>query len=292
MSEEIKTSPTELSFSTYRKGLKPEIEKAKTDMKVAQTGYKDSVRSRQFKRCLFKKAKAALAEYEGLLNGVVTAAFQDATEIDASIKSYVAKTAEVKTAFGAVVDSLRVAKKALYDVETTAGSLAELVENSEQSEENKWLKANISGFGDTVKKIAGDVKTKQQGLADQTNDLADDAFEVAVKAVGISASVNMESLPPLSTKVLSDLAAMKTDVEGNIAYAVGEKQKAQVELNKQNQSQSSNRANVSRTRLQFAGLKNVQAFTNSPNCLEGSALAAATRKKLEELAKNVEQSFA
>ena len=292
MSDEIKKSPTEQSFRTYRKGLKPDINKAKTDMKVARTGYNDAVRSRQFKRCTFKKAEAALAEYEGLLNGVVTAAHQDATEIDASIKNFVAQSATVKTAFGAVVDSLRSAKKALYDVESTASALAELVENSEQSEENKWLKSHISSFESTIKSIAGDVKTRKQGLADQTNDLADDAFEVAVKVVGINASVNIESLTPLSTKVLTDLTTLKGDVESNITYAVGEKQKAQVELNKQNQSQSSNRANVSRTRLIFAGLKNVEAFTKTPECKEGADLVKDTRKQLEDLVKKVEQSFA
>ena len=289
--DEIKKSPTEESFKTYRKALKPEINKAKTDTKVAHTGYNDAVRSRQFKRCLFKKAETSLAEYEGLLNGVVTLAYQDATEIDTSIKNYVIQSAAVKTAFGLVVESLRSAKKALYEVETTASAIAELVENSDQSEENKWLKSHINGFETTVKKIAGDIKTKTQGLADQTNDLADDAFEVAVKVVGINASVNIESLPPLSTKVLEHLTALKGDVDGNVTYALAEKQKAQVELNNQNKSQSSNRATVSRARLHFAGLKNVEAFTKTPDCLEGAELAKETRKKLAELSEKVEGSF-
>ena len=289
--DEIKKSPTEESFKTYRKALKPEINKAKTDMKVAHTGYNDAVRSRQFKRCLFKKAEASLAEYEGLLNNVVTSAHQDATEIDTSIKNFVAQSAAVKTAFGLVVESLRAAKKALYEVETTTSAVAELVENSDQSEENKWLKSHISGFETTVKKLAGDIKTKTQGLADQTNDLADDAFEVAVKVVGINASVNIESLTPLSTKVLEHLTLLKGDVESNVTYALSEKQKAQGELNKQNQSQSSNRANVSRMRLHFAGLKNVEAFTKTPDCLEGAELAKETRKQLAELSEKVEGSF-
>jgi hypothetical protein len=291
MADETRKSMTEESFRKYRKALKPEIDAAKTQMHIAHKGYEDAVRSRQFKRCIFKKSEAALAEYEGLLNGVVTMAQQDATEINNTVNGYVSQVDTIKTAFDAVLASLRDCKKSLGDVESTAYALAEVVENSDQSEEKKWLKLHIDGFEKYVKDVAGDPKANSQGLADKTNDLADGAFEVAVKVAGINASINVRSLTTLSTQLLNDLTALKADLDTNIAFAQTEKTAAQIILSQQNQAQSTSRALVSQTRLRFAGLKNVEAYIRNPNCLEGDALAAHTRKELDEITRKIEQSF-
>ncbi|MBL7818448.1 MAG: hypothetical protein JNL70_25780 [Saprospiraceae bacterium] len=280
-------TPVEETFNKYKESLKPDIEKAVSDKRIAQKGYKDAVRSRQFKNCSFKKAKAAIREYEGLMNHVVATAHQDVVEINTSINKYIKYTGDIKTAFDSVVESLRTAKKSLSEVESTANFLAEVLENSDQSEEQKWLKKEVPNFAPTVKKFAGDT-----GWADKANDLADDAFEIAVKVIGINASINVESLIPLSTQLQTDITALKEDVKGNMTFSQGEKQKAQQTLDAQNQAQSGTRSIFARARLNLHSLKSLESFVSHPHCDEGSDLQKKTLRELNRLADAVEDSFA
>ncbi len=301
-------SKTELSFQKYLKELKPEIREARTTMHKARKDYHGAINSRLFKRCLFRKSEAALAEYEGLLNGVVTVALQHAINIKESVigipdaegaengtLGYMTQADNVKVALDQVLEALRKAKSALWDVETSSNTLAEKVENSDQSQEKKWLKTNVKGFEKYIKDFAGDPRQSKQGLADQTNDLADDALEVAVKVAGINASINVTSLEKLCIKLEEDCNALNIDItdatDGNIKFAQSEKTEAQKNLTDQNIAQSTTRAAMARTRLVFAGLKDTQAFVKETGCKEGDELAQSTRTELEEIARKIEKSF-
>lgn len=297
MADAVKKSPTEDSFKKYLELLKPDIETADKDAHIAKTGYKDAVRSRQFKRCAFKKAKKSLQVYEGLLNNVVVAAHQDTTEIDKSIKSYLEQSTTIKNAFTALVQSLRAAKNTLGEVETVARALSEAVENSDQSEEAKSLKSYVPDFENDVRAITGWYKNKEQpvqGLADKTNDLADNTFEITIKVLAINSAINIESLEPLSKKLLSDISDLKTDIESNVSFAQKEKVTTQTNLTKQNQDQSIARIAKTHSRLRLFGTKNVEGFVNSTKNLtadESKALVKKTKAELERIGNLVENSF-
>jgi hypothetical protein len=284
----IMPSLEDKSFAEYREKLKPEIESAESNNTIALTGYHDSIRSRQFKICSFKKAKSALKEYEDLMNGVVALAHQDAAEIHKSIEEHLKQTDTVKTAFDAVLEALRNTKKSLLEVETASRSLAEVVENSDQSEEAKWLKKKVEDFHGKVKKMSAENK---EGSADAVNDLADDAFEVAVKVVGINASINLASLPPLSTQLQTDMTALKEDIVANLTFNQGEKQKAQQTLTAQNQAQSTSRATLLRACLNVHALNGVEAYIGQPHCKTGDELQQTTRTQLEKIAEDIEKTF-
>ena len=277
------SSPTADEFKKYEKQIKEtDLTAAGAAYNEAKVRYKDAMRSRQFKRCMFKKSKDALREYEALANGIVTTASQDAVEIDKSIKGYLDQSALVKSAFDEAIQAIKAAKLSLWQAEDTANNLAEVVENSDNSEELKWLKKHVHGFETAVKNI--------QTKADATNDLADDAFEIAVKVAGINAYANVSSLTPLSTSLSDDMGKLKTDINGNITFNKAEKEAAQLLLTDLLTTQSSRRAEKLRAWLKLEGVLEMRSFVHEPGCADGD-IRAATRKKIDELAHKVEQNF-
>ena len=283
-------------------GLEKEAKDADTNRRVALERERAAVSNQQFIWCMLRKSQDMGTEYEGLMNGVTIIAKQDAQEIDKTIGQYVEQSGKVKASFTDLIQSLHNLKAALSDVETHAKQVSELLENSgttASDDELKWLIKNVPDFLNRVREIGGDTGEKnpknprppRQGLADLTNDLADDAFEVSVKVVGLSESANVPSLMDLSKTLVTDLTALDADVLKNVTFALSQKQEAQGLLVQMLNNQRSARAETFRTQHRYTGLWKTLEFVLDPACPDDGQLAAETREQLERIQEAVENSF-
>ncbi|MBD2753203.1 hypothetical protein [Spirosoma validum] len=283
-------------------GLQKEVKDMDTERRVALEQERAAVSNQQFTWCTLQKSQASGQEYEGLMNGVTIIAKQDALEIDKTIGQYVAQAATVKTSFTTLIQSLQNLKTALTDVETTAYQVSELLENSSTTaadDEQKWLNKYITNFSDRVREIGGDTGEKnpkqrrppRQGLADLTNDLADDAFEVSVKVIGISESANVPSLTDLSKMLVTDVTALEADVSKNVAFAQSQKQETQGILAQMLAKQRLARAETFRKEHQYTALQKTLGFVQDPDCPDDGQLSTYTREQLERIQHAVEESF-
>ena len=227
---------------------------------------------------------------------------QDEVEIDTTIMQYVEQSGKVKTAFSALIQSLQILKTNLSDVEQTAYHASELLENSSTTaadEELKWLNSHITNFSDRVRRICGDTgernskqrREARQGLADVTNDLADDAFEIAIKVIGISESANVPSLSNLSKNLLDNITALNADVVENVGFVQAQKQEAQSLLSQMLEKQRTARAETFRKEHQHTALQKALSFVQDPTCPDDDRISSFTRKELERIQAAVEGSF-